>query len=83
MPKTKEPNENEFFEMLTEETNGAKTRKKPVPQIAERITAGAIKLPLSDRVIHLKKVQESITEELKQKQLDLDEATRIVNGVKD
>lgn len=70
-------------EDFPETTNGEKKeRKSPVPQIAERITAGAIKLPLSDRVIHLKKVQESISEELKQKQLDLDEATRIVNGEK-
>lgn len=38
-------------------TNGKKERAKPVPQNAERITAGALKLNLEERVKMVKILQ--------------------------
>lgn len=55
-----------------------KEKKPRTPQ--KNITAGALKLPLADRVQLVKELQTSITTEVTELQKTAAEATKIANG---
>lgn len=67
---------------VTAETNltGKKARKSPVPQDAKRITEGALKLPLRERVELKKLLSISIDHEITGMETDLGEAKKLIGG---
>lgn len=69
-------------EIVTAETNlnGTKKRKSPVPQSGDRITEGALKLPLKERVALKNMLSSSIENELKNMETDFNEAKKLIGG---
>lgn len=67
---------------VTAETNlnGKKARKSPVPQDAKRITEGALKLPLRERVELKKLLSISIDNEITGMETDFMEAKKLIGG---
>lgn len=59
-----------------------KTRKSPVPANADRITEGALKLPLEQRIDLNKTLSKSITEEMAAAKNKIEELQMKLNGVK-
>lgn len=56
-----------------------KPRQSPVPQKAEAITAGALKLSLQERVTLTKTLEKSINDEVAGMKAKLDEALGLVS----
>jgi hypothetical protein len=63
-------------------TTEKKPRKSPVPANAERITEGALKLPLEERIDLNKILSDSIKNEMEAGKKKLEDLTMKLNGVK-
>jgi hypothetical protein len=60
--------------------NSEKKRKSPVPANSDRITEGALKLPLEKRVILRNDISASIERELKEMESNFEKAKALLNG---
>lgn len=79
MEKTKIVIDEKVLEKIPDETtNGAKTRKSPVPQSYERIEAGVLKLSFEDEVKLFKVIKEDIKSKLDQKEAAFKTASELV-----
>lgn len=69
-------------EVVTAETNlnGKKERKSPVPQSGDRITQGALNLPLEERVKLRNVLTTSIDNELKSMEEKFNTAKKLIAG---
>lgn len=67
---------------VTAETNlnGKKERNPPIPKDAKRITEGALKLPLRERVELKKLLSISIDNEITGMETDFMEAKKLIGG---
>lgn len=63
-----------------ETTISKKTRKTPVPQQVDRITEGALRLELKDRVALKNVLSDSISKELEEMETNLQNAKKLMNG---
>lgn len=61
-------------------TNGKKERAKPVPQKYEAIEAGALKLPLDQKVNLKNKLNAAITVEFNERKAEFEKAEKLING---
>lgn len=73
--------ETSFFYFMAE-TKEKKPRKSPVPANAERITEGALKLPIDERIELNQKLSQSIKEEMEAAKVKFDQLQMKLNGVK-
>lgn len=65
---------------VLEHTTEKKTRKTPVPQGSDRITQGALKLPLEERVKLRNDLTDSIDNELKAMEDSYNSAKKLIAG---
>lgn len=81
------PREEAVADFANKDTPKLKTRKSPVPQKVERITAGALKLELEERITLRDELTISIDEEMEDRKIKLDQGkadfeklSKLVNG---